>query len=67
MKAAKAATAQDPLSLSLRENEFHQIINALRQTRGNVKKAAELLGIGRKTIYRKIEKYGIDQDAMRLP
>ena len=37
------------------------ILAALRRTGGNKAKAARLLGIGRQTIYRKIEEYGIEE------
>ena len=33
---------------------------ALDQVAGNRRKAAELLGIGERTLYRKISKYGLD-------
>ena len=39
--------------------ERAHIVQALERTRGNVKQAAELLGIGRSTLYRKIADYGI--------
>jgi DNA-binding NtrC family response regulator len=40
--------------------EQEAINNALLETRGNREKAAELLGIGRKTLYRKLRQYGIE-------
>jgi DNA-binding NtrC family response regulator len=40
--------------------EREAINNALLETGGNREKAAELLGIGRKTLYRKLRQYGID-------
>ena len=33
---------------------------ALRDVDGNRRKAAELLGIGERTLYRKISRYGLD-------
>ncbi len=45
---------------SIRENERRQIINTLTLCEGNVTKAASLLGINRRTIYRKIQLYKID-------
>ena len=39
------------------------IEEALNRTSGNVPDAAKLLGIGRATLYRKLEEYGIDRKA----
>jgi len=33
---------------------------ALRETHGNRRKAAETLGIGERTLYRKLKEYAID-------
>ncbi len=52
----------DPLdSLEMEVWEKKLIVEALRRTRGNVPEAAKLLGIGRATLYRKIEHYDIDR------
>lgn len=45
--------------LSLVELEKRQIREALRRCDGNIKAAAELLDIGRSTLYRKVSEYGI--------
>jgi transcriptional regulator with GAF, ATPase, and Fis domain len=45
---------------SLDEMEREHIIRVLRQTRGNKKKAAEILGIERRTLYNKAKRLGID-------
>lgn len=45
--------------LKLEDREFHTIIEALSRTDGNVTQAAKLLGIGRNTLYRKMQKYSI--------
>jgi len=50
-EAAAQATAQA---------EQEAISKALMETQGNREKAAELLGIGRKTLYRKLRQYGIE-------
>ncbi|MBP8735897.1 MAG: helix-turn-helix domain-containing protein, partial [Bacteroides sp.] len=39
--------------------EKHQIIEALRQTGNNKSRAAQLLGIDRKTLYNKLKLYNI--------
>jgi len=46
-------------TFNLAENEKNLIILALKQTKFNKSKAAELLGIDRKRLMRKIELYGI--------
>ena len=47
-------------TLSLEEMERKHIAQILHQTKGNIKAAAELLGIDRKTLYRKAGEYGIE-------
>jgi DNA-binding NtrC family response regulator len=44
-------------SLTLRELEREYILERLRQTGGNKSRAAELLGLDRKTLYRKLDEY----------
>ena len=46
--------------MTMEEIEREAIIAVLRQSGGNRRKAAEMLGIGERTIYRKIRKYGIE-------
>ena len=48
-------------SLKIDYWERRLISEALRRTDGNVPEAARLLGIGRATLYRKIESYGISR------
>jgi len=45
---------------TLEETEKQQIIRTLRQTGNNKKKTAEILNISRKTLYNKLEKYGLN-------
>ncbi len=47
-------------SETLAEKEREAIIEALDQTNGNRHKAAKLLGIGERTLYRKLKQYGIN-------
>jgi len=47
-------------SLTLRELEKRHIQRVLKQTKGNKKRAAELLGIHRRTLYRLAKRYGIE-------
>jgi transcriptional regulator of acetoin/glycerol metabolism len=52
-----------PSSLNLAENEKLLIMRALRKTKGNKAEAAKLLGINITTVYRKLEKYQISDQA----
>ena len=47
-------------SLALEDMEKTRILHALERANGNRKLAAELLGIGRTTLYNKIKAYGIE-------
>jgi transcriptional regulator with PAS, ATPase and Fis domain len=47
-------------SLNLEELEMTHILSVLDQTNGNKTKAAEILGIGLTTLYRKLQSYGIE-------
>jgi len=46
-------------SRTLKDMEKEHIINVLEETGGNQSKASEILGINRKTLYKKIHKYKI--------
>jgi DNA-binding NtrC family response regulator len=45
--------------MSMAEVERATIEAALRETKGNRRKAAELLGIGERTLYRKLKEYAL--------
>jgi DNA-binding NtrC family response regulator len=53
-----------PCSLDAVEREH--ILATLRYTKGNKLRAAELLGIGRYSLYRKAERLGIDLDSLSV-
>ena len=46
--------------MTMEEMEREAIVAALRAVEGNRRKAAELLGIGERTLYRKIRRFEID-------
>jgi len=46
-------------SISLNELERKAIVDTLARTEGNREKAAKILGIGERTLYRKIREYNI--------
>ncbi len=76
--ARLAAPSQTPILLNNREAwqcavpstlsevERQHIVATLRYTEGNKLRAAELLGIGRYSLYRKAERLGIDLDSLIL-
>jgi DNA-binding NtrC family response regulator len=47
---------------TLKEAERHLIINALAKSKGNKSLAAQMLGISRKSLYKKLDDYGISSD-----
>jgi len=47
---------------TMAEVERLVIESALRETRGNRRKAAEILDIGERTLYRKLKDYGVPED-----
>jgi DNA-binding NtrC family response regulator len=58
---APARLLTDSQSLNLAEREKAALMAALDQCNGNKKKAAELLGIHRPTLYTKLKKFGLGQ------
>lgn len=57
-RAANGTAA--PITLDGKESEKRRIIEALQQTSNNKSRAAQLLGIDRKTLYNKLKIYGIE-------
>ena len=53
-------TTSSSQSLTLEDVERNHILSVLEQTNGNKTKAADLLGIGLTTLYRKLQAYGLE-------
>jgi len=58
-EAIRAMESREQLSESLADTEAEQIRRVLAATKGNKSHAAKILGIERKTLYRKLERLGI--------
>lgn len=59
-------TSNDPSELApLADVERRYILRVLEDVGGNKTTAAKVLGLGRKTLYRKLEKYGVDDGGER--
>lgn len=56
---AGVASPEHLAGYSLDELEKQAIVQTLAQTEGNREKAAKILGIGERTLYRKIKEYGL--------
>jgi two-component system, NtrC family, response regulator HydG len=60
--AASFIAQSSAQNLTLRELERDYILEVLRKTGGNKSRAAELLGLDRKTLYRKLDEYRSDSE-----
>ncbi len=60
-RTMNTAAKVEPLALHDRQTEQQRIETALRTTHGNKSKAAQLLGIDRKTLYNKMQRYGMKE------
>jgi len=58
-EAIKSMESREHVPESLAETEAEQIRRVLNATKGNKSQAAKILGIERKTLYRKLEKMGM--------
>lgn len=68
MAAAAKPEAPDATLPTIDQMANRAIVAALRRTRGNVREAARLLGLGQATVYRKIKRFHIArQDYSALP
>jgi two-component system response regulator HydG len=56
---APASPAEEPATLNLEALEKQAIQKAIAQHQGNLSKAAQALGLGRTTLYRKMTRYGL--------
>ena len=59
-KAEAVPAAGDDALLSLEEVEKRHLNRVLKETGGNKVRAAKILGIDRRTLYRMAERFGID-------
>ncbi len=65
LEEEKELAAQVKIPSSLEELEKKYIMETLKYASGNCSLAARLLGISRRSLYRKLKKYGIDPKAER--
>jgi DNA-binding NtrC family response regulator len=63
--SAASTQAEDPLRLEVMEKQT--ILRALRETNGDKVIAAQLLGIGKTTLYRKLKQYAFHQNESQVP
>lgn len=57
---ASSASEGDEVCLTLEEVEKRHLIRVLKEMKGNKVKAAKILGIDRRTLYRMAERFGLD-------
>ena len=61
-KASRSEAISVPMGITLEEAEKLIIEENLAANKGNKSKTADVLGIGRKTLHRKLAEYGIDSE-----
>jgi two-component system, NtrC family, response regulator AtoC len=59
---ALAVSGEPPELVTMEEVERRYIHRVLQAVHGNKREAAKVLGFDRKTLYRKLERYGIEVD-----
>jgi transcriptional regulator with PAS, ATPase and Fis domain len=59
-ETAGAIDHSDEGCLTLEEVEKRHLVRVLKETKGNKVKAAKILGIDRRTLYRMAERFGLD-------
>ncbi len=59
--SAPVNTLEVEAGMTMAEIERAAIVHALRETRGNRRKAADMLGIGERTMYRKLKEYNLPE------
>ena len=57
---ANSMESGDDVYLTLEEVEKRHLVRVLKETKGNKVKAAKILGIDRRTLYRMAERFGLD-------
>ncbi|MEO6058134.1 MAG: sigma-54 dependent transcriptional regulator [Gemmatimonadales bacterium] len=65
-EVARQINSASRRNITLRELERLYILEIVRRTEGNKSKAAELLGLDRKTLYRKLDEYRGDDPSLAL-
>lgn len=59
---SEQTTSPVGFTLKNEEEEKKRILRALKQAKGNKKLAAKMLGIGRSTLYNKLDEYGLNEE-----
>jgi transcriptional regulator of acetoin/glycerol metabolism len=63
---AKKGVFAEPTAADPDSGGYHMILSSLEKSNGNIMEAAKMLGISRRTLYRKMDKYKIDYSNYRV-